>query len=241
MPPTKPKQSPLRSPHTSFLHLPPEIRIQIYQYILVRKDPIKLQYLLIDDHRFTSQGIHDEKKSLLLVSKLIGSEASSILYGENVFQVDLCEGGQCFLRKYFSEANRRKIRRLQLVMRPQGITYGRMPDSALWSPILATLTTLSIVAQQPLPIRRYIPSINHYYNIPPPQQSMEEWMEWLRPIMKYIARRLPRDCIVEVDDDEWSETSTLMSECFPKGYRKVRVPAGDFCFMRSGCIWRSAY
>lgn len=52
-------------------------------------------------------------------------------------------------------------------MQPQGVSYGRMLDSTLWSPILAELTKLSIVAQQPLQARTY-------FNAPSFKQEMEE-------------------------------------------------------------------
>jgi len=38
-------------------------------------------------------GIHDEKKSLLLVSKKVRFEALEVLYGENVFKVYLHRKG----------------------------------------------------------------------------------------------------------------------------------------------------
>lgn len=86
-------------------------------------------------------------------------------------------------------------------MQPQGVSYGRMLDSTLWSPVLAELTKLSIVAQQPL-------QAGTYFNAPSFEQEMEEWMEWLRAILQYIASQLPSSCIVEADDDDRKETST---------------------------------
>ena len=115
---------------------------------------------------------------------------------------------------------------MQVVMQPQDVSYGHMLDSTLWSPILAKLTKLSIVAQQPL-------EAQIYFNAPSFEEEMEEWMEWLRAILQYFARQLPSSCIVEVDDDDRKETSTIIRECLPSGYRKVQTLAGDFYFRRN--------
>jgi hypothetical protein len=70
---------------------------------------------------------------------------------------------------------------------------------------------------------------------------MEEWMEWLRAILQYIVRQLPSSCIVEADDDDRKETSTIMREYLPSGYRKVQTLAGDFCFRRNDYSEESGY
>ena len=216
-----------------FLDLPLEIRRQIFQYCLVRKAPVS-SYIFIDEYRFSDWGIRDRKKSLLLVSKMVGFEALGVLYGENEFQCHLHGDGGYSLRKDFTEANKRRIRKLQVVMRPQGCFYGRMLDSTLWSPLLANLTKLSIVAQQPLQARMY-------YNAPSFEHDMEEWMGWLRVILQYISRELRSSCVIEVDDDVRSETSILMKEYFPRGYRKVQTLEGDLIFRRNDYSNESGY
>jgi hypothetical protein len=50
-------------------------------------------------------------------------------------------------------------------------------------------------------------------------------MKWLRAIPQYMARQLPSSCIVEADDDDRKETSTIMREYLPSGYRKVQTLA----------------
>jgi hypothetical protein len=45
-----------------FLDIPLEIRHQIYQYCLMRKDPINIHCISIDEYRFSEWGIRDEKK-----------------------------------------------------------------------------------------------------------------------------------------------------------------------------------
>ena len=76
------------------LDIPLETRHQISRYCLVRKDPINVHHIFIDEYSFSECGIRDEKKSLLLVSTKIGFEALGVLYGNNIFQVQLHgEGG----------------------------------------------------------------------------------------------------------------------------------------------------
>ena len=217
-----------------FLDIPLEIRHQVYQYCLVRKDPVNVHHLFIDEYSFSEWGIRDEKKSLLLVSTKIGFEASEVLYGDNVFKVQLHGEGGYDLKRLFTEANIRRIRKMQVVMQPQGVFYGHMLDSTLWSPILAELTKLSIVAQQPLQARTC-------FNAPSFEQEIEEWTEWLRAILQYIVRQLPSSCIVEADDDDRKETSAVMRQSLPSDYRKVQTLAGDFCFRRNDYSEESDY
>jgi len=60
-----------------------------------------------------------------------------------------------------------------------------------------------------------------------------DWTESLGAILRYIASQLPSFCTVEVDDDNITETSVVMKEHFPSGYRKVQTRAGDFIFKRN--------
>ncbi len=61
---------------------------------------------------------------------------------------------------------------------------------------------------------------------------MHEWIRWLRSLLQFLTRRLPDRCIVEVDDDDRTETTAVMRECLPNDYRKVKTVAGDLCFKR---------
>lgn len=127
---------------TGFLDLPLELRLQIYRYCLVRSNPVLVRYVFIVSYRTSDWGIRDEKKSLLLVSKKVGFEALEVLYGENVFQVDLYTGGQKYSQEHLAEANRQRIRKLEIVMRPQGLSCAPRLDSTMWSPIFANLNKL---------------------------------------------------------------------------------------------------
>ena len=112
-----------------FLDTPLEIRRQIYQYCLVRKDPVNIHHIYIDEYSFSEWHVRDRKKSLLLVSKKVGFEALELLYGDNVFQLYLHGRGGSDLKRLFTEANIRGIRTMQAVMQLHGISYCRMLDS----------------------------------------------------------------------------------------------------------------
>ena len=211
---------------TGFLDLPVEIRLQVYRSCLVREYPVDvIGYISIDRRVFPRLPVRDKNKSLLLVSKKIGLEALDVLYGENEFMVhlhDFREGGPSDLREHFTEANIRMMRKLQVFMRIRGASYGRDLDSTIWSPILANLRTLSIVAQQP--------SAPHGMAIS--EQRMGGWIIWLKGVLQYVAGQLSSSCAVEVDDNGGRQTSAVMRHCFPRGYKKVQTLLGDRVFMR---------
>lgn len=227
--------SPSSRQPTGFLDLPLEIRLQIYRDCLVCSYPIVVHDSSMDpydgcfDHDRSSDlnliDLSDQNASLLSVSKKVGYEALEVFYGDNVFQVYLNARPGFSLKVRFTEANIRRIRMMQVVMRPPGI-FGRMVDSTVLSPVLANLKKLSIVAQQPLEAEsRYDPPTFH--------RRMQVWIGWLQAFLQYNASRLPDSCVVEVDDDDRTETSTVMRECLPGGCRKVQTLAGDKYFVRN--------
>lgn len=77
--------------HASFLGLPPEIRINIYEFTLTAAEPLHITVLtptcktnaLIGIMRSPDNGVGGS--SILRASKLIYREARSILYSHNVF------------------------------------------------------------------------------------------------------------------------------------------------------------
>lgn len=204
----------------AFLGLPVELRCHIYRYCLVRKDPINVNHVVIDKLYFDVWGICDREKSLLLVSKKVGAEALEVLYGDNVFQVYVHQNRGYHLERQFTDANRQMIRSLQIVVQPRGCFYDRPLNSALWSPILAHLKKLSIVAQQPLQPRPHYDTLLF-------EHEMARWTDSLRAILQYVSHELRRSSIIEVDDDDVIETSILIMEYFPQGYRKVQTLAGN--------------
>jgi hypothetical protein len=147
------------------------------------------------------------KKSLLLVSKSVGLEAIDLLYGENVFQVFLPGGGAFDPQEVFTEANIRRMRRMKVIIQPYCADYAEMLDPTRWSPILAGLSHLSIMAQQPL----HAKPNKALFSL---ELDMEERMVRLRVFLQYIVHQLPSSLIIEVDDDGRKPTSDLIRECF---------------------------
>ena len=204
---------------TGFFESPLELRLQIYRYCLVCSDPVELDLFPCPS---PDRQIPAENKSLLLVSKKVGLEALDVLYGDNVFQVAMNGRSVTNLQLYFTEANRQRIRIMQVLLLPEGGGYRRGWDSTIFSPILAHLKKLSIVVKQPEQswVRKNLPISEKYIQVLIGSHKL---------VLKYIASQLPQSCIVEVDGDDVRETSTLMKECFPSGYRKVQTMAGGLC------------
>ena len=223
------KRSQSSKPAVGFLDTPLEIRQQIYQYCLVSKIPLNLHQPNVDLYRMELDRLYicDKQTSLLLVSKQVGSEALEILYGKNVFQFHLHGQGGCCLKNDLTEANIGRIRRMEVVMQPYRNDYGSTLDSTLWSPILAKLTKLSIVAAQP---RLHPETFGKNLH----EQQMEKWTGWLKAVLQCIAPQLSSSCIVEVDDNYSKETRIVMKECLPSGFRNVQTLAGDLLFRRNG-------
>lgn len=219
--------SPSQRRPVGFLDMPLELRRQVYIYCLVRSAPITLDFLPTSKYHYSERAVKDEAKSLLLVSRKIGHEAGDVLYSENVFEVHLYGDDGSRLKSNFSKANIQKIRKLQVVMQPEGFFYGRILDSGLWSPILAGLSRFAIVAQQPLQAQTYFSE--HSF-----KRDMKNWIGWVRPMLEYMIPQLSGSCVIEVDDDDREETSDLIRKCIPNGYRKVKTLTGDFIFGRNG-------
>lgn len=68
-----------------------------------------------------------------------------MLYSANTFRVSV--SGITLLNKSLSEVNRRKIRKLELLLDTYHYTYGSNSDISLLAPVLPQLTKLTIVAQ----------------------------------------------------------------------------------------------
>ncbi|KAI9773954.1 MAG: hypothetical protein M1839_001966 [Geoglossum umbratile] len=219
-----------------FLDLPPEIHHQIYQHCLVRKEPIDIRKMYISGSTVSGLGICTEEMSLLLVSRVVGFEALGALYGDNVFKVYLHSEGESSLKMRFMEANLRRMRKIQIVIPLLSASHGLTPDPTLWSPLLARLRKLSIVAQLPAQKPR---RARKYFDVS--EQEMKMWMERLETTLRYIAGQLPSSCAVEVDDNDREETSTLIRECLPSGYRKVQTLTGDLWFRRNDYSKKSGY
>ncbi len=196
-----------------------------FNHSLASEDVIKLHQIFLGSWKTTKSAACDEKMSLLLISKQVGYEALNVLYGDNIFQKLLHENGGLCLLNHLSEANRHRIRKIQIVLQPLGCLHGRTLDFTLWSPIFARLMKLTIVAQNPS-------EAPEFYRVPTSEQAMQQWMAWARSVLQYIVPQLSTSCIIEVDDGDRKETSALMKDCLPTGYRGVHTSEGDIFFLR---------
>lgn len=103
---------------TGLLDVPLEIRLEIYRYFLIQREPIKLHFLGSHTNHWPLNA--KRYTVVLLVSRQLSEEVLDVLYGENVFEVTLDWGSQRNLSQ-FAPANRQRIRRLQLL--PASMTF----------------------------------------------------------------------------------------------------------------------
>ena len=177
-------------------------------------------------YRFSEDFMYERRTGILGVSRIISNETLDILYGQNVFVVDIHgEGYRKFLK--FGASNLRRVRYLRIVARPMGISYGKPLDfdSHLWLPLLEELQQLCVVAQQPL-------AAGGYWKAPTLEEDLCEWTTWLDPILKCLGTHLPKTTAVSLDDDGHVETTAMMHKYFNNNYQKVMTITGDFCFER---------
>ena len=188
-----------------------------------------------DAYRFSEELMYEWRTGILEVSRAISSEVLDILYGQNIFIVDIHGEGYLRFRK-FGAANLRRVRYLRIVARPMGVSYGRPLafDPKLWFPLLDGLLQFCVVAQQPL-------AAQGYYNAPTLEEDLCKWTTWLDPILKYFSTHLPKTTPVGLDADGRAETTAMMDKHFDSGYQKVRTITGDLCFERGRYSRESGY
>ncbi|KAF2491474.1 hypothetical protein BU16DRAFT_621033 [Lophium mytilinum] len=151
--PSKPK-----SISPGFLDLPAELRIEIYRHCLSRDSFIDL--FLLDDHR--RHEVRPPGMGFLGVSSQIRFEAGDVLSRQTTFQYRLNYDGGELLERKLGPDDIAHICNLQLVLEGGGKPF---IDIQLWSPILARLTKLVIVAKQHTNMNGFFHSIGPWpYN-----------------------------------------------------------------------------
>ena len=186
-------------------------------------------------YRFSEDSMYARTTGILKVSRAISNEAMEVLYGQNLFIVDIHGGPYCDIHN-FTVANLQRVRYLRIVARPLGASYGKplVFDPQLWLPLLEGLQQFWIVAQQPL-------AAQGDHGAPTLEEDLCEWTTWLDPILKYFSTTLPKTTVVGLDDDGRAETRAMMDKHFDPGYLKVRTVTGDYCFERGTYSWESGY
>lgn len=182
-----------------------------------------------------SDVIPKRKSGILGVSRQISEEALQVLYGRSLFIVHVHGGAHNRLLK-FGTANLYRIRYLRLVAQPQGICFPDPInfDSQLWIPLLTNLSQLCLVAQQPL-------RAGGYYNAPSLEEDMREWINWLEPILRYLAHNISGTTIVGIDDNNLVETGQAVQKHFRSGYTNLQTVTGDRIFRKGMFSWESGY
>ena len=188
-----------------------------------------------DAHRFSEEFMYEWRTGILEVSRDISSEVLDILYGQNIFMMDIHGEGYLRCRK-FSAANLRRVHYLRILARPMGVSYGRALafDPKLWFPLLDGLLQFCVVAQRPLAARGY-------YNAPTLEEDLCKWTTWLDPILKYFSTHLPKTTVVGLDADGRAETTAMLDKHFDSGYQTVGTITGDLCFERGRYSRESGY
>ncbi len=118
-------QKPPENGSSPFLKAPPEIRLQIYQYLLPNGQNFLFNPSL--SSLALTEKIRDKNFGLFQVSKLVDREASSVIYGQNFLRMH--PQGETGLSKahevgrelaLISDQNRRLIRNIEIHIGPLG-------------------------------------------------------------------------------------------------------------------------
>ncbi|KAH8881478.1 hypothetical protein GQ53DRAFT_511512 [Thozetella sp. PMI_491] len=232
---------PATSSPSFFLDLPLEMRQEVYRYLLTGTSPFIINYLYYTKPWKRPSGLSKRYyswvrewadtrlyTSILRASRQVSEEALDVLYGENTYEVRLDEGGQNFIGR-FAPSNQRRIHRLQLQLQPTGLWRQQPPieiDPAIWNPILANASRIRIMAQKPLLYTGYFDD-----------KKVNDWLDWLHPILEFVNQHAsPTDKVIWVDDDDRTDTTRLMHDCFPGGFRKVSAFAHVMCLFVHGSM-----
>lgn len=219
-----------RIPSVGLLALSLEIRLQIYSYLIPQKHLVEVGNPAIRyEYKDWDAMLWKNKTSIFRTSKQISEEALDVLYGSNEFKLYLNGGGEAYFKWKISQANRARIRTLDVVAQAEGrsFTLRQVPDHALWASILPRLKTLRIVAAQPGAASSFGEPEQRDNAL---KRDTKVWMQWLPRYMQCFGRHISTDTVVEVDSNEMPATERIVRASFPNGYRKVQCLAGEMIF-----------
>ncbi|TID13679.1 C2H2 finger domain transcription factor [Venturia nashicola] len=219
------KTNPQEPSYPSFLDLPLELRREIYHYCLPPNPHAVCVGLFVPRYSLRSC----QSTGLLSVSKQVNDEALDILYGQALCKFDLHLKKGPHFGEYFSEENKRRVRRIRILLDVdvdgdddlEGVNLVAGLDSA----ILARLTKLEIVAAMPGLSRRY-PSEERV------RAAREKWVKGFEELIDYIAKATSPTLIIDVDDNDQEQTTVIVNRHLGKRCRKVRTDSGDLYFRR---------
>lgn len=150
----------------------------------------------------------------------------------NLFQVSLNGDGETVLERRFTEKNRRRIRRVRVLM--LGFGGSGFPNVPLWASLLPNLEVLQIIAEQQVEERPY-------WKPPTLEKQLNDWVKWARAYFDCFGRYLRIATRVELDDDGRKEARSLADLYLPLTYQSVRHRYGDLVFRRGRYCLESGY
>ncbi|KAF1994259.1 hypothetical protein P154DRAFT_448000 [Amniculicola lignicola CBS 123094] len=200
-------------------------------------EPCKLDDYSQDSRRYLpriSSSHRSALPGLLLVCRQITDEVTGMLYGRNTFRVKVDGDGQLNLLRLFSSETREKMRRMILVLRPMGVSYGPSfcMDPKVWDGVLGSLSVIGFIVEQPSPYAS--PRVG-------PEDVFEKWTAWLTPILEYLGRALPRTAQIVVDANKGEDTVHIVENAMPGRCHFQRLRAADSIFRRGEFSLESGY
>ena len=220
-------QPPRAIPSSSLLQLPFELRLQIYSYLIpqnrlvcVSSPTFRLPnhfsndaqaWVIYADTSKTDANKHNN--SILILSKQISTEALGILYGNNIFKLELNERGERRLKAKFVESNRRRISHIMLNITKDMPRHGAHIDAEFWAVFLPQLSSLQIVAIGSYRNRELSFHQRHRNKI---------WAAWVSAHLECLGSHINGETVVKVDDDGCVQLKQLFRKYLPEGYREEK-------------------
>lgn len=196
--------------------IPPELRLEIYRNVLVDAFTIDLRGIADSNtpSNSSASAFKPAKTALFYVSSQVSIEALDVFYGENDFDICVCDSIIADLQ-HLGEANAARIRRLFIYFSNRDLdfreiafdTYLPHPqcaDEQLWAPIVSNLTFLGI-----------------YVGMYGPEGSLawDTWAKYVEDLFKIFACRAPDHVEThELYGVEWMvyDLRPLIKEYFPQ-------------------------
>lgn len=248
-----PSQCPRAQPY-AFLNLPFELRLQIYDFLIPRREIIradltglKLLGVKVSDTtpptQFLSssnekENFHNQGRcKILQLCKQISEECLDILYGKNTFLVFCQEMGDYILDSHITEANRRRIRAV-IIEQERNSNYclvnSASPARYLWKTILPNLRDLTISLEDPMG------SCSHEnLDCEITRRDICFWHAWVTEYITYFGMEYKsRNTItiwVKAEDDDDLEEMMKLIERYMRSWRiqtekSVRYPYGSYSY-----------
>lgn len=216
--------SALHTTPNGLLHLPFDVRLQIYHHLIPRRKIIDLTLPRFEIDRSRARGYaaldpvtgsqyhYNRTKhmnSIFLLCRQTSAEALDVLYGDNIFKFRLYESNKRLLGKKFVQSNMQRMRRIIVTIRPmRGPSMYRF-DEGLWSSLLPQLKSLTIDVDQVVGIGRETTT-----GFP---EWLDRWFEWLSIALRCFASHLSGEIIPWIYAEDCPEIAKLFGQYLPTG------------------------